>query len=282
MVPRCDRTAVHEASDRHRRAPSRPARRVLSPCRCYACEPGDCVLLVPSIQTLRPAVSPPAVLAILWLLVVVPPAAAQRPPAWAGSAYAPSGHQRGLPATSAASAASRVAIAAVETPPPPPTVDPLLAAAAWAVAQLVPSPLFSVGNASVGGGLRWQLTPLLFAFGLLEHHLRAFVIPPVARHAGAVELFIAPEWVCCAPRGMSNWVGRAGARLYWPLARRGEHLAASLAGSYFATPRAPRTHGGSIEVGLYTLASIVGLTMTFSPALPGREFILALSLRLYG
>jgi hypothetical protein len=42
----------------------------------------------------------------------------------------------------------------------------LTAGSAWLVAQLIPSPLIVTGKDHVGGGVRWQLTPLSYSFGI--------------------------------------------------------------------------------------------------------------------
>ncbi len=135
-----------------------------------------------------------------------------------------------------------------------------------------------IGTSGLGAGMRWQVTPLLYSFGVAERPLRAFVIEPVARHTGAVELYFSPEWACCAPHQASSWLARPGARMYLPLRLRGESLSASLGASYyFGNPR----HGAAVELGLYTLASIFGFTLTVAPTLTGRELIAALTLHFY-
>lgn len=161
---------------------------------------------------------------------------------------------------------------------PSPTLNPWLAAGIWTAAQLVPSPLVVVGPTGLRGGARFQITPLLYSFGVAARPLRSFVIEPVARHTGAVELFLSPEWACCAPRDESSWLARAGARVYLPMVLRGESLSASFGGSYYvAKPRG----GAAVELGIYTLSSILGFTLTVAPRLEGREVIGALSLHYY-
>jgi hypothetical protein len=159
----------------------------------------------------------------------------------------------------------------------PVRVSPLSAAGVWTAMQLVPSPLFVVGTGNAGGGVRWQVTPIVYSFGIAEKPVRAFVVEPVARHAGAVELYVSPEWACCAAAGTS-WIGRGGARLYLPLVGRGESLSGSVGASYY---RASGGDGLSMEMGAYALFGTVGLTITFSPTLAGRETILALALRYF-
>jgi hypothetical protein len=151
------------------------------------------------------------------------------------------------------------------------------AAAVWTAMQLVPSPLFVVGTGNAGGGVRWQVTPFVYSFGVAAKPVRAFVVEPVARHAGAVELYVSPEWSCCAREGTS-WLGRAGVRLYAPLVGRGESLSGSIGTSYY---RASGGGGFSTELGAYVLFGTIGLTLTFSPTLEGRETMVALTLRYF-
>ena len=180
-------------------------------------------------------------------------------------------------ATFAALMASARALRADEARSPL-RVDAGGAAVAWTIAQLVPSPLLVVGTGHVGGGVRWQVTPLVYSFGVAEKPLRAFIVEPVARHAGAVELHLSPEWACCAPNDGTSWIGRAGVRLYVPIFGHGESLAWSIGGSYY---RASDGDGFSADMGAYTLFGTIGLTVTLSPALLRREAIAALSLRYF-
>jgi len=159
----------------------------------------------------------------------------------------------------------------------PVRVDRTGAAVVWTVMQLVPSPLFVVGTGNAGGGVRWQVTPLVYSFGVAERPVRAFVVEPVARHAGAIELYASPEWACCAPSGTS-WIGRGGVRLHLPLVGRGESLSGSVGASYY---RSSGGDGLSMEMGVYALFGTIGLTVTFSPTLEGRETMLALALRYF-
>jgi hypothetical protein len=157
-------------------------------------------------------------------------------------------------------------------------VTPAAAAGVWAVAQLIPSPLFVASSDRVGAGVRWQITPFVYAFGVTAKPIRAFVVEPVARHAGAVELYMSPEWACCAPADHTSWIARGGVRLYLPLVGRGEALTGSLGGSYY---RAGGGDGASVEVGIYVLFTMFGLTVTVSPGLAGREVISALQIRYF-
>ena len=73
-------------------------------------------------------------------------------------------------------------------------------------------------------------------------------------------------------------IARGGARLYLPLIGRGEALTGSVGGSYY---RASDGHGASVEMGLHVLFSLIGLIVTVSPRLTGREVITALQIRYF-
>jgi hypothetical protein len=178
----------------------------------------------------------------------------------------------------AAAAIAPAAAAEQDSGSPQGRLSPTLAAGLWTMAQLVPSPLLVVSSHHVGGGARWQITPLLYSFGVTARPWRTFVIEPIARHSGSIELYGSPEWACCAPGGHTSWLGRGGARLYLPLIERGESLSWSLGGSYY---RATGGGGGAAELGIYTISGVFGLTVTVSPALAHREVITALSIRYF-
>ncbi|HMI85090.1 MAG TPA: hypothetical protein VK550_13405 [Polyangiaceae bacterium] len=169
-------------------------------------------------------------------------------------------------------------VAEAEEARPAIRVTPTAAAGVWSFAQLIPSPLYVASSDRVGGGVRWQITPFVYSFGVAAKPVRAFVIEPVARHAGAFELFGSPEWACCAPDGHTSWIARGGARMYFPLLGRGEGLTGSLGGSYY---RAGGGDGASLEAGIYVLFAMLGFTVTVSPRLAGREVISALHIRYF-
>lgn len=165
-----------------------------------------------------------------------------------------------------------------ERTPAPRTMSPYFAGAVWAGAQLVPSPLLVTGRQHVGGGLRWQLTPLLYSFGIAERPWRPFFVSPIARHSGSLELHVSPEWACCAPGEASSWLVRAGLRLYLPLLEHGEKLSWSLGAAYY---RAAGKNGVSADLGLSTFNGVLGLNVTVSPWLTRREVMTALTIRYF-
>lgn len=166
--------------------------------------------------------------------------------------------------------------------PKPRLMSPAAAVGVWSAAQLVPSPLLVTGKAHVGGGMRWQLTPLLYSFGIAERPLRAFLVSPIARHSGSVELHVSPEWACCAPNDQSSWLVRAGVRLYLPLLEHGEKLSWSLGSSYYRAAGAGAGAGGmAADLGIFTFNGVFGLNVTVSPWLTRREVITTFMIRLF-
>lgn len=147
----------------------------------------------------------------------------------------------------------------------------------WGVAQLVPSPLLVVDKEGVQSGLRWQVTPLLYSFGIAARPWRTFIVSPIARLSGSVELFVSPEWTCCAGGDRDGFVARGGLRAYFPLIEHGESLAWSLGVSHW------RNHEGgvSFDVGIYSLFGALGLNAMVSPGLEGRTYSLALNVRYF-
>jgi len=155
---------------------------------------------------------------------------------------------------------------------------PLTAYGAWAIAQLIPSPLLVVGKEDAGAGVRWQVTPLLFSFGIAERPFRSFVVAPIARHSGSVELHVSPEWACCAPGGATSWLVRMGPRLYLPILEHGERLSWSIGGTYH---RATDGGGFAADVGVYTLSGLFGLNVTVAPGLERRQVAAAITIRYF-
>lgn len=162
--------------------------------------------------------------------------------------------------------------------PKPRLMSPAVAVGVWAAAQLVPSPLLVIGKEHVGGGVRWQLTPILYSFGIAERPWRTFLVSPIARHSGSIELHVSPEWACCAADERNSWLVRAGLRLYLPLLEHGEKLSWSVGGAYY---RAAGGGGGSADLGLLTFNGAFGLNVTVSPWLTRREVITTLTIRLF-
>lgn len=134
----------------------------------------------------------------------------------------------------------------------------------WLLTQLVPSPELVYGDATSRFGLRWQVTPLLFSWGIHRglSPWRFLVAEPNVRHSGSVELYFTPEVVTSGGALPPAGVFRSGARAYFPLVEHGEYLSCSLGASQFF-------YGGQsaagYEAGIYTLFGVLGLQLTASP-----------------
>jgi hypothetical protein len=156
--------------------------------------------------------------------------------------------------------------------------SPIVAYGVWLLAQGIPSPLLVTGAEHVGAGMRWQVTPLLYSFGIAESPFRTFVVSPIARHSGSVEAHVSPEWACCAPSGGTSWLLRTGLRTYLPILEHGEVLSWSLGASYH---RGAAGGGFGGDIGIYTLSGVLGLNVTVAPGLARREVVTALTIRYF-
>jgi hypothetical protein len=132
----------------------------------------------------------------------------------------------------------------------------------WFGTQLIPSPGLVSGREGTSFDLRWQVTPLLFSFGLTRRvpRWRSFIVEPLARHAGSVEIYAAPEAIL-GPIG--QLLVRPGARVYLPLLEHGETLSVSVGSSY---QRIAGTGAVAAELGIYFLFGILGLQIAHAPA----------------
>jgi hypothetical protein len=159
-----------------------------------------------------------------------------------------------------------------------PNVHP---SALWISSQFIPSPEFiSIKNEGLRFGLRWQITPLLYSFGINRKlsPWRYFVVEPLVRQNGSIELFFTPEWFNITEHFKSNWLFRGGVRAYFPLYRRGEYLSGSLAASYYNFNGG---NGVSYEAGIYLFFGILGFQVTYSPEMKSSPWIYTLRLRYF-
>ena len=151
----------------------------------------------------------------------------------------------------------------------------------WISSQFIPSPeLISVKDDRLRFGLRWQLTPLLYSFGINRklNPWRYFVVEPLVRQNGSIELFFTPEWLNVTNKFKTNWLFRGGIRAYFPLYRRGEYLSGSLAASCY---NFNGDQGISYEAGIYLFFGILGFQVTYSPEMKTSPWIFTLRLRYF-
>jgi len=149
----------------------------------------------------------------------------------------------------------------------------------WVGAQLIPSPQwFKPPDSGVRIGMRWQVTPLLYSFGHNRYvsSCRFFMLEPVARQNGSVELFLSPEYLNLDTE--DKWMWRGGARVYFPLVDKGDNLSWSGSISYY---QLGSQQGISYEAGVYIFFGIVGLQITHSPELREAPWLFTLRLRFF-
>ena len=106
----------------------------------------------------------------------------------------------------------------------------------WALFQAIPSPVVyedSGGSeCTLKAGLRWQIIPVNYSFSAnrFVSNVQFFMINPVRRFAGSIELFFQPEVVLTEfdhSRLKRFWVS-AGFRVIIPVVNYGELLSGSL------------------------------------------------------
>jgi hypothetical protein len=134
----------------------------------------------------------------------------------------------------------------------------------WLATQLLPSPELAAGSEGARFGVRWQVTPLLFSWGIHRglSPWRFLVAEPYVRQSGSVEAFLTPEWVDTGRSFADGWIPRAGVRAYFPLLQHGEYLSTSIGTSAFVFAG---QGAAAYEAGLYVLYGVLGVQLTVSP-----------------
>jgi hypothetical protein len=160
-----------------------------------------------------------------------------------------------------------------EGPLPMPTLG-------WAIMQLPPSPGLLAGPDGTHFSLRWQVTPLLYSFGIHQglSPWRVGLVEPLIRQAGSIEVFASPEYAAIGDRFASRWLLRAGVRSYFPLLSEGETLSLSV-GSGVTLQRGEL--GATYEGGVYTLFGVFGLQVAYTPRFDEGRFSFTLRLRYF-
>jgi hypothetical protein len=148
----------------------------------------------------------------------------------------------------------------------------------WSGIQLVPSSLLAIDGGRAAYGLRWQVSPLLYSWGVNRKlsGWRALIAEPPVRNSGAVELFLSPELYFF---GGTEGALRTGLRATFPLLHRGEYLTAS-AGLSHVYHRG--RHSAAAEAGLHILYGVLGVTasVALTPNAP-LDAVVALQVRFF-
>lgn len=158
-------------------------------------------------------------------------------------------------------------------------MDSPLPTAPWIASQFVPSPEVVVFERGAYAGARWEVTPILFSFGIHRRAppFRALVVEPILRQSGSVEVFVAPEYLNLPILQSSRLTVRFGERVYFPLISHGEYLSLSLGTSYSSLGRGAVGY----ELGAYVLFGVLGVQVTTSPSPNAPPFIGTLSIRVF-
>jgi len=158
-----------------------------------------------------------------------------------------------------------------------PDVHPTLL---WLATQLLPSMELAYGEATPRVGARWQITPVLYSWGIHRKlsPMRYFVVEPLVRQSGSIELYFTPEYVARGSSFGDGLVWRTGVRAYVPVVERGDYLSVSVGASEFVFDG--RT-GAALETGAYVLFGTLGAQLTWSPSSAPLRWIATLRVRYF-
>ena len=150
----------------------------------------------------------------------------------------------------------------------------------WLATQLVPSPEAVYGESTSRFGARWQVTPVLYSWGINRKlsPWRILVAEPLTRQSGSIELFFSPEYVMYGSRFTDGLVWRTGVRSYFPIIERGDYLSVSAGASHFTLGD---RNGAAIEAGAYVLYGTVGAQLTWSPSIAPMRWIATFRVRVF-
>ncbi len=160
----------------------------------------------------------------------------------------------------------------------------------WTLFQTIPSPAFfqdrNDSNARLQFGLRWHVSPVNYSFNAnkLVSPVQFFLVNPVRRYGGSVELLIDPEWATYGYlySDLQRFNLTTGARVFIPAIERGEYLSFSIAGKYNIRKNKQNESSNyySAEAGLYTLFGIAGLVFDYNFTSQSR-YSISLNLKYY-
>jgi hypothetical protein len=144
----------------------------------------------------------------------------------------------------------------------------------WALLQLIPSPTFfqdqNQTESRVQFGLRWHVTPINISFNSNKYvsPVQFFMINPVRRFTGSVELFVQPEWATGGFQysGLDRFGISTGTRVMLPLIYEGENLSMSIGGkyNYRNDPVSDKDSYFGVETGLYFFYGLMGVQFNYN------------------
>lgn len=138
----------------------------------------------------------------------------------------------------------------------------------WSLLQLIPSPVVvsdvNNENARVQFGFQWQFIPVNLSFraNKFVSPFQFFMINPVRRFTGSVELFVQPEVSLSDFKysGFDNFAVSTGGRFVLPVQELGENVSASVGAKYTFRKNSVTNEIGypGLEAGVYFLGGMVG------------------------
>lgn len=168
--------------------------------------------------------------------------------------------------------------------------DKFLEWTSWTLFQTIPSPTFyqdrNDNDTRLQFGFRWHVTPVNYSFNAnkLVSPVQFFLVNPVRRYGGSIELLFEPEWATGGYQysDLQRFNLSAGARAFVPAIEYGEYLAFSVAGKYNFTKNKSdqNVEYYSAEAGLYTLFGIAGIVFNYNFTSQSR-YNISLNLKYY-
>ena len=144
----------------------------------------------------------------------------------------------------------------------------------WGILQAVPSPVLiqdaNDTDSRVQFGLRWQIIPINISFRANKYisPVQFFMINPVRKFTGSVEVFVQPEWATASFEyaNLGRFGISTGTRLTLPVIGDGENLSVSVGGKYSYRKDYDGGDDGTfgIEAGVYGFYSILGLQFNYN------------------
>ncbi len=150
----------------------------------------------------------------------------------------------------------------------------------WMMSQLIPSPQLVIDDGRTAFGARWQLTPVLYSFGIHRSQTpwRFFVVQPIVRQSGSLEWYVSPEYLALEDDFSDRFGLRTGLRSYVGLIERGDYLSISFGTSLL---RYQEVTSVAYEVGAHSLFGFFGILLSYSPTPEGERFISTLHVRFF-
>jgi hypothetical protein len=156
----------------------------------------------------------------------------------------------------------------------PKTVNPVIKWSTWLLLQAVPSPTFfedrNDKNSQLKFGLEWQVIPVSYSFNTNKYlsKFNILFINPVKRFTGSVETFFEPSLIIGDFKyaELKKFMFKAGARIVFPVAQKGEYLAFSLGAGYYRQSSIfeYKTDGITYEAGVYSFYGMLGLKFNYN------------------